>query len=380
MPLKLSQEGGLLMQDGSGTLFEPLASEKQDEKEALPAYEILTYPADYTLEVLVEKWEKKQITVPTLQRGYVWTQIQASRLIESFLLGLPVPPIFLYQTRHDNSLLVIDGHQRLRTIFYFFSGIFGEPKAKGTKSFTLALNKKSPYFGQTYQSLRDDNSGAFNRLNNSVLRAFIMKQIEPRNDDSIFQVFERLNSGGVALTSQEIRNCLYDGTFNALTQTLNKTPEWRSILGRTALDSRMRDVELVLRLLALLHDLKSYKHPMKKFLNDFIDKHRNLTASETTAFTKQFTETVKAIVRNLGDRPFHVTRGLNVAVCDAVFVAFARHLNRLATKDSGIKDRFKALIKDKDFVVYTTKATTNDKVVPDRIAKAEGFLFGGLAK
>jgi uncharacterized protein with ParB-like and HNH nuclease domain len=189
-------------------LFEPLKSEQADEQEALPVYEILTYPADYTLEVLVEKWQKKQITVPTLQRGYVWNQSQASKLIESFLLGLPVPPVFLYQKREDNSLLVIDGHQRLRTIFYFFSGVFGEPRAKGSKPFALTdLHEKSPYLRHTYISLKETNQSAFNRLNNSVLRAFLMKQIDPEDDGSIFQVFERLNSGGVALTGQEIRNC-----------------------------------------------------------------------------------------------------------------------------------------------------------------------------
>jgi hypothetical protein len=362
--------------------LEPITSEKEDEQESLPVYEILTYPADYTLEVLVEKWAKKQISVPSLQRGYVWNQTQASKLIESFLLGLPVPPVFLYQRRKDNSLLVIDGHQRLRTIFYFFSGLFGEARVKGTKPFVLVgLHEKSPYLGETYQSLKEGNAQAFNRLNNSVLRAFLMRQIDPEDDGSIFQVFERLNSGGVALNGQEIRNCLYDGTFNTLLKKLNMLPEWRLILGRKRPDARMRDVELILRLIALLNDGNQYKHPMKQFLNAFIKAHKELQDGETQQYTKQFTDTAKAVVKSLGERPFHIHRGLNAAVCDSIFISFARHINDARGVDRpGMKERFRELVRNEKYAEYTTKATTNDEVVPNRIDMAEKALFGVPAK
>lgn len=381
MPLRLTPEGRLLMAEDDKFL-EPITSEQQDEQESLPVYEIITYPADYTLEVLVEKWAKKQITVPTLQRGYVWNQTQASKLIESFLLGLPVPPVFLYQRRKDNALLVIDGHQRLRTIFYFFSGLFGEAKVKGTRPFVLVgLHEKSPYLGETYQSLKEGNDTAFNRLNNSVLRAFLMRQIDPDDDGSIFQVFERLNSGGVALNGQEIRNCLYDGSFNALLKKLNALPDWRSILGRKRPDARMRDVELILRLLALLNDGTNYKHPMKQFLNAFIKAHKELDDGETQKYTKQFADTAKAIVKALGERPFHIHRGLNAAVCDSVFISFARHLNDADGIDkTGMKSHFKKLVADEKYAEYTTKATTNDEVVPSRINMAEEALFGVTTK
>lgn len=380
MPLVLTPEGRLIVRQQE--LFEPLSSEQEDELESLPVYEILTYPADYTLEILVQKWSKGQIINPTLQRGYVWSQAQASKLIESFLLGLPVPPVFLYQNRKDNSLMVIDGHQRLRTIFYFFTGLFGEQGARGAKRFSLAgLHAKSPYLGQTYNSLKETNQAAYNRLNNSVLRAFLMKQIDPNDDSSIFQVFERLNSGGVALTGQEIRNCLYDGTFNELTKKLNKLREWREILGRKEVDSRMRDVELVLRLIALSEDLSSYKHPMKKFLNDFLKKHKDIDESESKRIEKQFQRTATAIVEILGKKPFHVHRGLNAAVCDSVFVAFARNqVDSKAADHSGMRKRFGHLLENAKYEEYTTKATTNDEVVQNRIDMAEQALLEKVHK
>src|ERR1041385_3735541 len=103
----------------------PASSEATDSETPLQPYEILSYPADFTLEGLVKKWNDGEIKSPLLQRKYLWRIERASKLIESFLLGLPVPPIFVYRDR-DEKLLIVDGQQRLRSIVYFFSGWFGE--------------------------------------------------------------------------------------------------------------------------------------------------------------------------------------------------------------------------------------------------------------
>jgi len=95
------------------TRIEKVASEKEDQEVALQSeYDILTYPADFTLEVLVKKWEKNEIAIAPGQRRFIWSQARASRLIESFLIGLPVPPVFFYLESGTNNLLVVDGQQR----------------------------------------------------------------------------------------------------------------------------------------------------------------------------------------------------------------------------------------------------------------------------
>src|SRR6266446_6156294 len=99
--------------------FERIPSEEEDYESAPPAYEINTYPADFTLEVLHQKWKNGDIEIPRFQRQFVWKQVQASKLIESFLIGLPVPAVFLYTERLSQRFLVIDGQQRLRSVFYF---------------------------------------------------------------------------------------------------------------------------------------------------------------------------------------------------------------------------------------------------------------------
>lgn len=355
--------------------FEKVKSETDDRKSSPASYEILTYPADYTLEGLAKKWTSGDIIIPPFQRGFVWKQPQASKLIESFLLGLPVPPIFLYAQRHDGRFLVIDGQQRLRTVSYFFEGYFGEEENGRRPVFRLTgLNEKSPYLNKTYTELQSGDELSFRRLNDTVLRSFVVKQLNPKDDTSIYHIFERLNTGGTFLHAQEIRNCVYHGPFNQLLIDLNKLGEWRKILGRSALDRRQRDVELILRFLALYSDTSSYKKPMKDFLSSYMNKMReNASASDLRDLRKIFKTTVADVHASLGPKPFHIRSGLNIATFDSVFPAFAVHKGPIP---QDIKHRFQKLIADKDYADATIYRTTDDDIVKDRLKTATDILFG----
>jgi uncharacterized protein with ParB-like and HNH nuclease domain len=382
----------------------PVKSEADDNETPLRPYEILSFPADFTLEVLVEKWKKGEIKSPRLQRRFIWPIERASKLIESFLLGLPVPAIFVYQDRDDNSLLIVDGHQRLRSIIYFFSGWFGDDNDPKREPFKLTgLNDKSPFRGFDIERLKNTDPASMNRLKNSVLRAFIMKQLHPQDDTSIIEVFERLNTGGVTLQGQEVRNCIYEGAFNEQLKKFNKNDDWRKILGTVVEDKRMRDVELILRFLALFFNINNYEKPMKGFLNKFMkanrrapEEQKNDTAAKKKSIAKKqkdfaarmgefenlFTRTAKAVVKYLGSKPFHVRRGLNAAVFDSVFTAFARHLDELdlekpsAAKIKKAESNFRRLLQDAEYIKSISSATTDKDVVPQRLNKAEEFLFG----
>jgi uncharacterized protein with ParB-like and HNH nuclease domain len=198
-------------------VVEKIDSEELDQQSSPPSYEILAYPADFTLEVLVDKWKKGDIKIPKFQRRFVWTQAQSSKLIESFLLGLPVPPIFLYIEPKTEKMLVVDGQQRLRSLAYFFEGSFGEEDRHGNRVVfrLVGLNEKSPFNGKTFKDIQDTDNPSFRRLNDAVLRSFVIKQLKPDDHTSIYHIFERLNTGGTFLTGQEIRNCVYAGRFNA---------------------------------------------------------------------------------------------------------------------------------------------------------------------
>ena len=350
--------------------FERLRSEDDDYESAPPDYEINTYPADFTLEVLHQKWKAKDIEIPPFQRQFVWRQIQASKLIESFLVGLPVPAVFLYAERKSQKFLVIDGQQRLRSVFYYFEGFFGEEKKGKRDVFQLkGLSEKSRYAGKLFEDLEDADK---RRLRNSVLRSFIVQQLDPGDDTSIYHLFERLNTGGTLLANQEIRNCVYRGSFNELIHDLNATAEWRSILGKPEPDSRQKDVELILRFYGLL-DITHYSKPMKDFLSRFMKANRDPSPIVLAKFKSLFVDTCRAVIRSLGERPFHVRAGLNTAVFDSVMVAFAHNLSCIP---ANIKDRYGMLLRDEGYVKHTSSGTTDEDVVKSRFETAARILAG----
>jgi hypothetical protein len=354
--------------------LESVESEEVDLDASPPRYEIVTFPADYTLEGLVAKHKKSQIKVPGFQRKFVWTLPQASKLIESFLLGLPVPAIFLYTDPVDNTLQVIDGQQRLLSIVYFFDGYFGpEERGKRTVFALKGLNERSPYLNKTYAQLVETDEAAANQLNDSVLRAFVVKQLNPGDGTSIYHVFERLNTGGTQLVSQEIRNCVYHGPFNDLICDLNSNSNWRKLFGKAAPDKRQRDVELILRFLALRSSAAEYEKPMKDFLSNFMGAHRGDSPDVLDQFKTVFESAATAVVVHLGEKPFHIRAGLNAAVCDSVLTAFSKNLNRIPPD---IRERFDTLVKDDAFLRSVSSGTTDNEVVHSRLDAAEERLFG----
>lgn len=355
--------------------FDDLPSEEDDRDAALDTYEIVTYPADYTLSVLVDKWRRGQVKIPPFQRGFVWKQPQASRLIESFLIGLPVPAIFLYTDRSDmNNQLVVDGQQRLRTIAYFFEGYFGEANARGNRQvFRLTgLHEKSPYANKTYAELERDDPAAWNRLNDAVLRAFVIQQLNPNDDTSVYHVFERLNTGGTLLSPQEIRNAVNHGSFNDLLHRLNEWQPWRELYGAPQPDKRQRDVELILRVIALSEDLTNYEKPMKDYLNRFMGRRRELPVDQQERLEENFKAAVR-VAAGLGPKPFRRGAGLNAAVFDAVMTALIR-LGVSHMEPQDLKERYARLMLDDGFIGDVTKSTTDDDVVKGRIAAAERYL------
>src|SRR6185369_10198991 len=326
--------------------------------------------ADFTLEVLRTKWESGDLTIPPFQRGYVWSQIQASKLIETFLVGLPVHAIFLYTERKSEKSLVVDGQQRLRTIFYYFDGHFGENR----QPFRLTgLSDESPYAKKTYEELLATDESAARRLRNSVLRAFVIRQLDPDDDTSIFHIFERLNTGGTLLHNQEVRNAVCAGPFNDLLHELNELPAWREILGKPKNDTRMRDVELILRFYSLRHALGSYEKPIKDFMSRWMRAHVNPSAADLDRYRDEFVQTAEGIYSRLGRRPFHLYAGFNSSAYDSVFVAYSENLDSIP---DDLALRWDKLSQSREFEELVRGGTTDVEQVRGRIAMTRKSLFG----
>lgn len=355
--------------------FDPdiLDVEKEDDasNEALIQYDITSYPSDYTLSVLFKMWNDNDITIPDFQRSFVWSINQSSLLIESFLIGLPVPPIFLY-IDNVNKNLVVDGQQRLLSIVYFLEGFFGPENEKGKRQiFRLTgLNEKSPYSNKKFRELSASDQ---RKLENSVLRAINIRQLSPDDENtSIYHIFERLNTGGTPLTEQEIRNVVFRGTFFNKLKTLNTDENWRKILGKKLPDKHQKDIELLLRLFSLSNFLSEYEKPMKEFLNKYAGKFKNSESKIVFHYIENFQKAAKIIANKLGDRPFHVRGPLNTSALDSIFCAI---LNNVDNVPNDLKARYDQLIKDQKFIDYTSLGTTDTKTVKDRYKLVEEKLI-----
>ena len=246
----------------------------------------------------------------------MWDNTRASRYIESLLLRLPTPPIFLSEEK-DNSFTIIDGHQRLRTLQCFYKGVFTDGK-----EFSL-IGVQQQYNGATYESISEEDR---RRLDDSILHATIVRQDEPSDDNSsVYQIFNRLNTGGVNLNPQELRACLYHGEFNDLLRSLNENSCWRELFGPVS--NRLRDQELILRFLALYFGGK-YSKPMAGFLNKYMGVNRHLKLQSSKQISQVFNNTVETLIKYLGKDVFKPRGILIAAIFDSIMVGIARRLEK----------------------------------------------------
>lgn len=342
-----------------------------EEDEVSLAYDVTTYPSDLRLDGIKKMWENGDIVIPDFQREFVWTIKQSSLLVESFLLGLPVPPVFFY-VDEENKSLVIDGQQRLLSIIFFMEGYFGfEDKGKKQIFRLQGLDENNPYNKKTFSELSDS---ARRKFEGSVLRAFNVRQLAPSDGStSMYHIFERLNTGGTPLIQQEIRNCVFRGEFVGILKELNENVNWRKIMGKSVIDKHQKDVELVLRMFALHNNVENYERPMKEFLNSAMSRNREGDAPEVIEFKDVFVETSKVIVDNLGDKPFHLRGPLNAAALESVFCVISENLQNLP---DNLLERYENLRSDYDFDEYTYRATSNKKVTEDRYNLVKKTLIG----
>src|SRR5580765_4997297 len=287
------------------------------EEEALtPRNAAISYGADYTLETIAQYVKNRDIDVqPGFQRKEVWDKVKASKLIESFLFGYPVPNVLLGRPQNGDRMEVIDGQQRIMAISSFLKGTFKDVV------FRLVGDIAPQYLNKSFDDLDEADQ---RRLRNSVLKATILVY-QDSDPDLKFSVFQRINTGSIVLNQQEIRNCIYGGNFNNLLHALNTEPLWRSFLSKKP-DSRMKDEEAILRFFAAFFNYENYEKPMTRFLNNFMRENQDINESTMASWRSVFLGALNVIRDNFsGNNPFTVTdnRQLNRAAFEAITVAVA---------------------------------------------------------
>lgn len=279
---------------------------------------------------------------PEYQRRLRWDNKKKSKLIESFIMNIPVPPIFLYE-KTLGKFEVMDGQQRLNAISEFWAGKF---QLEGLQIWA-ALN------GRTYAQLPPLLRRGLERAKISAIT--LMSDTSGGEDNSIelrAQVFERLNTGGESLNAQELRNSLYAGPFNDMVVALSKekifTDTWgipdheantladgsvADALKNNILFKRMTDVEIVLRFFAFQDD-KRISGSVRSMLDATMKSNRNMKEEQIETSEKQFRDTLSLVTEVFGDDAFRFPGGngakgkLSKPLYDAQIIAFFRLFNR----------------------------------------------------
>jgi hypothetical protein len=324
-------------------------------------YGISSYGADYSVDLLVKRMRNKAFVTPPFQRSFVWSQPKASRFIESLLLGLPVPSIFLYKEEETGKHLIVDGQQRLKSLEFFYEGKFDN-----SRIFRLQ-EVQDRWKNKTYEELTESDRQS---LDDAIIHTIIFKQDVPQNDKtSIYHVFERLNTGGLKLYPQEIRHCVNHGPIVQLLERLNQNAAWREIYG--PVNRRLKDKELILRFLALFFSREYYRRPMVEFLNKFMEFHKLLSTPEASKFEGTFVETIENALSLLGPRAFRPERALNAAVYDAVMVGLADRLQRAEQVNAEkFRTKYDELLHNSEFKDAYLRSTADEESMAQRIRLA----------
>ncbi|KJZ05234.1 hypothetical protein TW73_01105 [Pseudoalteromonas piscicida] len=312
---------------------------------------ITSYGADFPVESIVRRIEAGEVYVPDFQRKYIWKNAEASRFIESLLLGLPVPGVFLAKD-FDGRHMIIDGQQRLLSIYYYVTGDF---KLSGIGAI---------FNGMKYSDLPEEYKY---RLMDSIIHATIIRQDNQNYENSsIFHIFERLNTGGKELEPQEIRNCMYPGEFQKLLSDINDLELWRSIYGPQSL--RYKDQELILRFFALYFDSENYSPPMKSFLNRFMGMNRKLDQINGLKARDLFIETLKILKAAIGEKLFRPSKNFNAAIFDAITFGIAKRLEHGKINDlEKVKHIYEQLLEDEQFKAVSSSSTASSSNLRARI-------------
>ncbi len=252
---------------------------------------------------------------------------------------------------------------------------------------TEKINKR--WRGKAYNEL---DSSDQRRIRSTTIHAIIFEQRAPAdNDTSLYQVFERINTGGRALMPQEIRNCVNQGSFNDLLFDLNKNQNWRTLFGKEEEDSRMRDLEFILRFLGLDTDFIRTSDvsviSLKKYLNEFMGSAKSQCPKTIQERRDKFNYVMNFAHTYIGDNAFYnIVSGEETkirkrfyptifdAICPAISIAHKKLGNDMPTEN--LEEKRLALLKDPDFRKFSSEGTMQISHIHGRINKALNYLFG----
>ncbi len=338
-------------------------------------FEVSSYGWDSDVEGLVKRLNREDIKLPGFQRGFVWSKTEQSRFIESLILGLPVPNIFLAKDSDSKILNIIDGQQRLKTLQRYLSGDFPISNSK-----KIHEDFRGRYFNnevsKTAKSKVLEESDA-RTLSDSILHSIVIRPDASSDspeygyeyNNAVIQIFRRLNTSGKPLQPQEVRSCIFYGPFDDLLHDLNTVEPWRSLFG--AEHNRYKDVETILRFFALYENFEAYKATMPSFLDKYMEENRNIEADRLLEMRQLFETTTNILLDACGPLIFKTGGTFLLGKFDAVTVGLAKAItSEVKFEKLDVQDRVKQLLANEIYINSTSEFINDTGNVINRINAA----------
>lgn len=316
---------------------------------------------DITVKQLVDMVAASEINVsPEYQRRFVWDESRQSQLVESIFLGIPIPSLFM-ATNEDSSWEVIDGLQRLTTMINFVD----------FRIVKHSNDRREPLRLKSMEKIPSLNGATFEDLPSSLKLSFLTRPIRitvlnDRSDHKVrFDLFERLNTGGIVLHEQEIRNCVFQGEFNDFVKDCASDERLDSLLKRSDKHGRGNVEELVLKFFAYYEDRQKFKHSVKEFLNEYMERKTKRFPNKRR-LRDLFENTIEVLHRNLPDGVVRKARpnSTPLVLFEAVCVGVA---DVIATEGRVSGRALRAVLDDDELKQLTTGATNSLPKLTGRI-------------
>ena len=340
--------------------------------EELENKKVFTDTKDYPLSIIKEMFDDGDIIPqPDYQRDYIMDEKKASKLIESVFLQIPIPTVYLCE-ENDGTLSIIDGQQRLTSFVKFLKNEFELKNIEEYKEFNFK------YFADLDKSFQ-------RTIKNTSIHSIVIKK---ESQELKYEIFSRLNQGSTSLKPQELRNCIYRGSFNNMLEEIasnNKTLEF--LVGTE--NKRKNYQENILRYFAL-KNFQEYSSSISRTLNLFMEKHQNDSKGEIEKYKKDFNSKIDIIKQVLGADAFFgydrakgkMMNKFSGSTYDSIIIGFSMFNNHdiMANADT-IRNRIKEMkMKDSEYQDYTYAATGSKVRVIGRIMKIYDLLAEIIGK
>lgn len=350
--------------------------EDKSENHKLRSLRVIKSNHDYNLDYLANSIDKNIQLGPDYQRRSRWSVTQKSRLIESFLMNIPIPPIFLYENDYYE-YEVVDGRQRLEAINDFFKDRF---KLKGLE-FLTHLD------GQKFSSLEDENKRLLFRRTITATILLVESNSFDKYDLRMI-LFNRLNTGGEKLNGQELRNAIYSSRFNDLIFKLSSNSHFKQFWGIPESDERiknnplyrnMSDCELVLRFFAIKEAYNGEAEgSMKKLLDDTMKKYKEAPTETLESLEANFTYAISGLYKKFG-KDIIINTGMDKPkrarnLYDSMLVAYSIvDGDKIQSKETVLSNLDKVLNTPEEYETIITKGNSIDNI-KYRVNKAAEIL------